>query len=222
METPFIPISDIFRPFTSYHGETSFDDIEEQEFEYRLDEIKPPEGFEYCLDDYSFLDDMRRECADLFLKTWKKEFEPAFKRYGYTAKTSQWYTPREYNFKHDSLDIIFDFDGFHEENKETLKPDITHYIEKVREKSRDGYTSFEPSELSSVEIDDSVIFYAIAKKEGLLDDLSEYFDDLLFEEFREIASEYYSEAVHKLLEGQPWYKKQMDDIKTKSLNLCLF
>ena len=208
METPFIPVSDIFYPFTSYHGETSFDDLEEQEFEYFTENMIIPKDFEFCLDDYSFLEKMRKDCSDLFLKTWNKEFAKVFEKYGYKAIDSQWYTLREYNFKHDSLDSKFEFIGDHEKNKKTLEEELIYYMENLRKKSCDGYMSFEPSDLDDIELDDSCIFHAIVRKEKILGEVAETIRDLIQENFREIASEYYLEEVLKYLNNQDWYKDE--------------
>jgi hypothetical protein len=209
MHTKFIAISDMFRPFTSYHGDTSFDWIEEQSLEFFLEGQTPPH--DWCLElDYSFLEEMRKECADVFLMNWKKCFEPKFEKYGYSAQDSQWYVPRAYNFEHDSLDLKFDFSGCHKDNIKALEKELVKYIESVREKSSDGYMSLEPDEIKNIDYGDYCIFWAIAEKEGIKKDLQEFFDDLIFEDFQEIAYSYYGEAIFKELKSQPFYKEKSE------------
>lgn len=227
METRFITFTDIFFPFTSYYGGvTDWDDIECSMFESILDEAtargRVPADFVYILSDHDFLKDLRKSIAVQFRSDFEKQFAKCFAKYGYKITAVQWYQPRAYNFSHDSLDFKFCFTGNHEENKKTLGKELQFYIDKIRQKSCDGYMSFEPSAIEEIEADDHMVFYAIAEHEGVRKDIREFMECFLMEDIREEVENAYCEQIYKELELLEWFQELQEELKNEGNTIPMF
>lgn len=110
-------------------------------------------------------------------------FKEILEKYWITLQGRSIRQPREYNYEDDSLDMEFEFDE-DEDWRQThpeLMPFVQNYIQNVRQKSRDGYISFEPDSIELVEINDYAYLYAILDKEGILDEVKRWIEDWIIE-----------------------------------------
>lgn len=92
------------------------------------------------------------------------------KKYGIDIKGFEIWKPKYYNFEDDELLMEFETEGGDwKEKYPELIPYVKDYIENVRQKSRDGYISFEPDKVEDVKMDDFAYIRAILKKEDMLE-----------------------------------------------------
>lgn len=91
-------------------------------------------------------------------------------KYGIKIKGFEIWKPKYYNFEDDELLMDFETEGGDwKEKYPELIPFVKDYIENVRQKSRDGYISFEPDKVEDVKMDDFAYIRAILKKEDMLE-----------------------------------------------------
>lgn len=128
------------------------------------------------------------ECDTLVGRFDDKKLTKALEKY-WIKKI--WYSirkPQFYNFEWDSLDLEYEYTGGDwRKQYPDLIPFVQQYIDEIRQPSRDGYVSFEPTKVDDVDKDDSAYIWAILKKENLLDelksDLEMWIDDVLCNDF---------------------------------------
>lgn len=128
-------------------------------------------------------------------------------KYGLTLDYWKIWQPREYNFEDDELLMEYSYDDTIDwrEKYPELIPAVQYYIDEVRQKSRDGYISFEPTKVEDVEMDDSVYVYAIFYKEDLLHWLKQWIDDWIYA-INETAFENLNESWYEY----SWHRYYLD------------
>lgn len=117
---------------------------------------------------------------DAIDKAWIN-LEEVFKKYWITYVWNNFYTPHYYNYDNDSYDIVLEKeeDEYDFLEKYWLEELVQEYIDNIRVKSYDGYCSFEPDDIHEVVRYDYCTIRAILKKEGVLEDLQEVFNDIV-------------------------------------------
>jgi len=130
------------------------------------------------------------DIIDDFIKT---ELAPILTPYGLLKLHGELYMPKSYNYSSDSCDISFEIDFeelFYSFPK--LIPYIEKYITEVKEKSYDGYMSFEADSLAELDFysgnDYNAILWAILEKENR-HDMKQELADILYENAHEIYND---------------------------------
>lgn len=130
---------------------------------------------------FTYCDDMvENQCKDLSASLDMTCLD----KYGVTVKGYNIRKPQYYNYEQDSLDMEIECTGWNRmEQYPDLIPYVQDYIDNVRQKSRDGYCSFEPDKVEKVEKSDYAYIRAVLKKEDMLDNnkyrLEEWINDIV-------------------------------------------
>lgn len=163
--------------------------------------------------DFEFGCCYKKEQADyirLELESRCCNFVENLAKYGLNVKWYSIWQPRYYNFEDDTFDVEFEFDEG-EDWKITypdLVPYVKNYIDNVRQKSRDGYMSFEPVSISEVEMDDYAYLYAILDKEWMLEDVKQW-----IEEWVQTVNEYDYEFIDREWYEYEWKKYFLEELE---------
>lgn len=119
-------------------------------------------------------------------------------KYGITIEGWEIWKPKYYNFESDEL--LMDFETSEGDRKEQfpeLIPFVKEYIENVRQKSRDGYISFEPDKVEDVDKSDYCYIRAILKKEDMLENNKYWLDLYGIQNIWDKAREYVSSTRYE-------------------------
>lgn len=126
-----------------------------------------------------------------FIGCYYTNIHKAFLKHGLDIKDSKLYSPKQYNFETDSIDLVIEVGNV---DLERLKPAIEKYQAEIKRKTCDGYISFEPNTFKDVSVDDNgswgAIVWAILETEGLHEDVKS-----LVTELYEYSNDFYTEAI---------------------------
>jgi len=125
--------------------------------------------------------------------------EPIFKKYGVKVGKFSYSRPQFYNYRTDELDLELIIEKSYLED---LKPEITQYVNEVRQGSYDGYMSFEPDEVDKVTETDYAYFWAILKRGNMFDEIKEIFEEDIYAELSDwLSYELYESYLDGLEKG---------------------
>jgi len=198
-----------FNEFSQIASELLFEHLEENKDPIlELPEVKEcPYIVNEALYDYeqNAYANFSKELISLANNMIRPIIEPVFTKWGIKIGDFKYNSPREYNFRTDELDL--EVKGYlteekFKEMKEELRPEIEKYIDEVRQKSYDGYMSFEPDNFDEVKADDYAYLWAILEKENLIEDIRDIFEDDIRETLSEwLTYELYGEYIAGLQKG---------------------
>jgi len=216
-----LSLSNLFYPVSTYNYNLDFTECENDFITNDIynDCLPDPEKYpsiDYSLMPCDFIDDFKKELADQVncdIKASDK-IQKAFKKYGLKYIGTSFWSPREYNFHSDSIDIEFEVT---KDKREQLKKEIEYYIENIRQKSFDGYISFEPDSFDDVDTDDHCYFWAVCKQAGIIDDLTEILENMV-ENAYEVYTRLFYDQLFNWLDTLPEYKEFIKDQKQKEFN----
>ena len=127
---------------------------------------------------------LTKEFVEKAAEYLRSELKSVFKVRGLQFLDVKLYTPREYNFESDSIDISFlhnisTIQSTKDEFKKELKEEIEYYLKNIRKETRPGYISLEESKYEDITMDSSCYVWAVLKKEELLSETSEGLKEIL-------------------------------------------
>jgi len=129
-----------------------------------VDEWLDFEGLKKDIASY-FQDELEKDILEVHWITMKDFWA----KYDIDYEWFHFYTPKEYNFESDSLDIKLQLKIDDEEWKKKWMPELKEYIQRyiddIRVDSYDWYMSFEPNKAEDCEWDDYAVIWAILRKE---------------------------------------------------------
>jgi hypothetical protein len=198
-------ISDSIYPVSTYEGNLDHSDNDNETIINDIQEGYLPDGINYDLMDCDYHQEYTKQLAEDFERAVRgsKKIMGAFKKYGIELKGFEFWSPREYNFQGDSIDMSY---NVVKDFRKKLKPEIQEYIDTVRKKSCDGYMSLEPSGFEEVETNDFAYLWAILKKADILDDIRDELEDMVENSYETYSNCFYN-GLYKWLEKNPVYTK---------------
>ncbi len=220
-----LSLSNLFYPVSTYYGNLDFSNNENDFIENDINDGILPKDINYNnFDNYSFLSDFTKEFAktlELEIKNDKMIIK-AFKKYGVEFGRFSFWSPNEYNFQTDSVDVEL---VYKKDCRKELKKEIVNYLENERKKTCSGYLSLEPEIFKEVELDNYCYLHAIAEKEDLINNIKNCFENAI-----ECASEDYSNLFHEAFynwiepqkEYKEWKKAKEQKEFTEKYNLTIY
>lgn len=191
----------------TYHGQIDYDDdyINMDIESGYLPDIDYNDMWSACEYWQPFLDDM----PSIIDRNIRPIIEKKFDDWGLKVESFQFWRPREYNFRGDSIDVTISHWGTRPVIS-YLEKEIKYYIDNVRQKSCSGYISFEPDNFLDVKIDDHAVFWALCKHLDLLGDLEDAVTDIV-EEANENLQSKFMDSVYKFAEERdPEFFKKLE------------
>ena len=162
--------------------------------------------------DFTFVDNMLENQSLVLTNSLDLS---CLKKYWITINGYEIRKPRFYNFEDDELLINFETSDWDwRKQYPDLIPFVQEYIDNVRQKSRDGYISFEPDKIEDVEKWDYAYIRAVLKKEDMLDNNKYWLEEWI----NDIVEQYY-EYVDDVRYEYRWRKFKLD-YDNKRLLLC--
>lgn len=151
-----------------------------------------------------------------------------FSQYWFDYQGIRLYTPKYYNYENDSIDIelyynpqtwtVKDWLDRHE-----LTEHVQYYIDNIRKKTTDWYTSMEPSRIEDVDPDDHCVIYAIFKKHNVLEDIKEIIEDYIEDDLQylvldnsRITYEYNWNTLYLDYDNKCLYTKTDEELQSES------
>ena len=142
---------------------------------------------------------MKRDIEEAIVNAYGFDLECMFQNYWIKYNGMKFFTPKEYNFETDTLDIMLELiDQDWSIKKYKLEENIEYYIENILTPSRDWYMSLEPTKYEDIARDDYCVLYAILKKEWVL--------DLMKETLKDFVDQWYCELVDDNCKDPHYYR----------------
>jgi len=223
--TEMLSLSNIIDKHPStYEGELDFSRDDEGWIQNYIDEGRIPDSDsdnQINFDDLTYFEIKGLTLWDSYIPEIQKAFSREIlethcinmklTKFGVKIVKVNFHRPREYNFTNDSVDIKLEIT---KDLRKKYQKEIQNYIDNIRQKSYDGYHSYEPSELGEVELDDYAYIHTIFTLADVIEDAEGAFDSAI-ENLNEKYSNLFTEYLYTWLETVPFYNKWLKEKKYK-------